>query len=184
MDGRMDGEGWTDSTRSTVNAPTTSTCATKERANALVTHTLATLSAQIQQLRGSATAEHSQPQCLSTGRGRGGGELRDAAGLTLSSPVLPPLIYEKTLSSPAKFAKSNFQLIRRSQQQAHRAYREEQTGEEEGERGREREREGEKEGGREGPRWLFVFFFFLSFLLVFTGFLLLSSQLFITAWSG
>lgn len=48
------------STRSTVNAPTTSTCATKERANALVTHTLATPSTQIQQLRGSTTAAHSQ----------------------------------------------------------------------------------------------------------------------------
>lgn len=44
------------STRSTVNAPTTSTCATKERANALVTHTLATPSTQIQQLRGGSTA--------------------------------------------------------------------------------------------------------------------------------
>lgn len=44
------------STRSTVNAPTTSTCATKERVNGLVTHTLATPRAQIQQLRGGSTA--------------------------------------------------------------------------------------------------------------------------------
>lgn len=57
------------STRSTVNAPTTSTCATKERANALVTHTLATPSStQIQRLRGSTTTAHSQLQCLSTRR--------------------------------------------------------------------------------------------------------------------
>lgn len=57
------------STRSTVNAPTTSTCATQERANALVTHTLATPSTQIQQLRGSAaTAHRPAAASLSTGR--------------------------------------------------------------------------------------------------------------------
>lgn len=51
------------------------------------------------------------------------GELRGTASLTLSPPtrVLPPLIYVKSLFSPAKFAKSNFQLIWRSQQQAQRA---------------------------------------------------------------
>lgn len=39
----------------------------------------------------------------------------------LSPLVLPPLIWARRLSSPAKFAKSNFQLMRRSQQQAQRA---------------------------------------------------------------
>lgn len=39
----------------------------------------------------------------------------------LSPLVLPPLIYVNSLFSPAKFAKSNFQLIWRSQQQAQRA---------------------------------------------------------------
>lgn len=54
-------------------------------------------------------------------QGLGSKELRGTASLMLSPLVLPPLIYEKSLFPPAKFAKSNFQLIWRSQQQAQRA---------------------------------------------------------------
>ncbi|TNN66233.1 hypothetical protein EYF80_023572 [Liparis tanakae] len=56
-----------------------------------------------------------------TGQGSGSRELRGTARLPLSPLVLPPLIYEESLFPPAKFAKSNFQLIWRSQPQAQRA---------------------------------------------------------------